>query len=110
MTAGRLNKRITLRRAAYQDDGFSSEGVETWSDLATVWTEAKPVRDSEKLAAGQTLATIAYRFLIRISSTVKDLGPKDRLLFSGREFDIHAVKPAGSRDEYLEISASAEVS
>lgn len=109
MTAGRLNKRITLRRAVYEDDGFSSQGSETWSDLATVWAEAKPVRDSEKLAAGQTLATIAYRFRIRISSTVADLGPQDRLLFKGREFEIHGVKPSGDRDEYLEISASAEL-
>ena len=28
MTAGKLNKRITLRRASYHDDGFSSQGQE----------------------------------------------------------------------------------
>lgn len=110
MAAGKLNKRITLQRASFHDDGYSSQVIEVWSDLATVWAEAAPVRDSEKLAAGQKLATISYRFLVRISSTVADLGPKDRILFKGREFEIHGAKPAGDRDEYLEISASAEVS
>lgn len=110
MTAGKLDKRITLQRAAYQDDGFSSQGQKTWSDLATVWAEATPLRDSERIAAGQVLATIAYRFRIRFSTTVADLGPEDRIMFRGREFDIHGVKPAGKRDEYLEISAASEVS
>lgn len=110
MTAGKLNKRITLQRASYLDDGFSSQGEEAWSDLATVWAEATPLRDSEKLAAGQVLATIAYRFKIRSSSQVADLSPADRVFFKGREFDVQGVKPAGDRGEYLEISATAEAS
>ena len=110
MTAGKLTKRITLRRASYHDDGFSSQGQETWSVLATVWAEATPLRDAEKLAAGQVMATVSYRFRIRASSQVADLSPADRLLFKGREFEISGVKCAGDRDEYLEISATAEAS
>jgi SPP1 family predicted phage head-tail adaptor len=108
MTAGKYDRRITLQRATATDDGFSSDGEISWSDIATVWSSATPVRDSEKIAAGQTLATIVYRFEIRFSSTVADLGPKDRVLFDGLELNIHGVKPIGRR-EGLEITAAAEV-
>ncbi|GGH24448.1 phage head-tail adaptor, putative, SPP1 family [Cribrihabitans marinus] len=108
MAAGKLDRRITLQRATVTDDGFSSDGEISWSDIATVWASATPVRDAEKIAAGQVLATIMYRFEIRFSSTVADLGPADRVIFDGKDFNILGVKPLGRREGF-EITAAAEL-
>jgi SPP1 family predicted phage head-tail adaptor len=106
MDAGEFDRRIILRRATTTADEFN-EPVETWADLATVWAKATPVMDGERTAAGQTLATKQYRFVIRYSSTTASLDPRDRLMFDGREYDINGVKEL-TRRELLEITATAK--
>lgn len=107
MSAGKMDRRITLQRASETDDGFSSAGEKTWSDLATVWAEVEQISDGERWRAGAVEATVTHRFRIRYSSAVSDLGPEDRVLYQGREFNISAVKELGRRKK-LEITASAE--
>ena len=85
MSAGKYDQRIRLERAIRVDDGFTSAGAATWQPIATVWAEAVPVRDGEKIAAGQVIATSMYRFKVRHSSKVADLGPADRIVFKGRD-------------------------
>lgn len=106
MSAGKLDRRITLQRATASDDGFSSEGTLTWSDLATVWAEVSPVSDGERWRAGEVAAHITHRFRIRWSSTTATLTPKDRILYQGRVFDISGVKEIDRR-KFLELTASA---
>jgi len=105
MDAGRLDRRILLMRGAAGTDSFN-EPVLTWSALATVWAMAEPVKDGERLSAGQMLAGKLTRFTIRYSSEVADIDPKDRVAFDGRTYDILGVKEIGRR-EYLEITAEA---
>lgn len=105
MDAGRLDRRITLKRATSTANAFN-EAVETWSSLATVWASVVPISDSERMRAGETLAAKKSRFTIRWSSTVADVDPRDRLTFDGRDYDINGVKEVGRR-EYLEITATA---
>jgi SPP1 family predicted phage head-tail adaptor len=105
MEAGRLDRRVTLRRATAAPDAFN-EPVQTWADLATVWAEARPISDRERIAAAETAATVTHRFTIRWADGLADLSPRDRLIFEAREFDISAVKEIGRRDG-LEITASA---
>ncbi|MFT6772466.1 MAG: SPP1 family predicted phage head-tail adaptor [Paracoccaceae bacterium] len=105
MEAGRLDRRVTLRRATAAPDAFN-EPVQTWADLATVWAEARPISDRERIAAAQIAATVTHRFTIRWADGLADLSPRDRLIFEAREFDISAVKEIGRRDG-LEITASA---
>jgi SPP1 family predicted phage head-tail adaptor len=105
MHAGRLDRRITILRATTAANDFN-ELVQTWTDIATVWAEAKPVMDGEKIRAGETLALKSYRFTIRYSSDVADIDPRDRLTFDGRTYDVQNVKEVGRR-EGLEITATA---
>ena len=106
MTAGKMDRRITLQRATATDDGFSTTGSLTWSDIATVWAEVEQIKDGERWRAGAVEATVTHRFRIRYSSVVAYLGPSDRVLYQGREFNISAVKEIGRREK-LEITASA---
>jgi SPP1 family predicted phage head-tail adaptor len=105
MDAGRLDRRITILRAAVAADAFN-EQVQTWGDIATVWAHAAPVMDAEKQRAGETLASKSYRFTIRYSSDVADVDPRDRVTFDGRTYDVQGVKEIGRR-EGLEITATA---
>lgn len=103
--SGQMDRRITIRRATVTKNDLG-ENVESWSDLATVWSAKEDIRDGERFAAQQTAAEITTRFRIRYSPTVADVNPKDRLLYGEQTYGIVAVKEIGRRDG-LEITASA---
>jgi head-tail adaptor len=53
-------------------------------------------------------AQISARFVIRRTSKVADVNPKDRISFKGREYNITRVgEPAGTRNRWIEIDAVA---
>lgn len=105
MQAGSLNRRVTLERATITRDAFNAE-VETWGTLATVAASYEPIRDGERFRAGETAAGLSARFVIRWSSTVADLSPRDRLRFEGVPFEILAVKETGGRKVGIEITCA----
>lgn len=108
MFAGKLDRRITVRRATITQDSGSGENVETWADLATVWAQYTPVSDGEKVQAGEVAATLMARFVIRYDSAWSDVDAKDQLVFESRTFDIIGAKEmAGTRRAFIEITASA---
>lgn len=105
MDAGRLDVRIVIQRATSTQNAFN-EAVETWSTLATVWADARPVSDGERLASGQTLADQVVRFTVRWSTMAASITPKDRLQYGGRTYDIQGIKSLG-RNALREITATA---
>ena len=106
MDAGRLDRRVALRRATGGSVNDMNEPVEVWTTLATVWANVKPVSDGERLRAGETLAQMQSRFTIRYSTTTANVDPRDRLIYGGREYDINGVKFEG-RNNLIEITATA---
>lgn len=102
-----MDRRITLQRVTHADDGFSSHGQETWSDLMTVWAEFESVSDSERMRAGGIEASSMARFRIRYSATAAGLGPEDRVLFDGREWEVVGIPKEIGRRRGLEITARA---
>lgn len=105
VAAGTLDRRVKIRRATFSTNGFN-EQVESWADLGTVWASVTPISDGERFRAGEMLAAKSSRFVIRYSSKVASVDPRDRLVFDGREYDINGVKEIGRR-EALEITATA---
>lgn len=106
MQAGKLDRRITIERAAGKGrDSFNSI-VEKWLPVATVWAAKQDIKDAERIAAQEVGAEVTTRFQIRWSSVVTDVNPKDRIVFEGRIYDISAVKEIGRR-EGIEITATA---
>jgi SPP1 family predicted phage head-tail adaptor len=104
--AGDLDRRIRIERASSTQDPGSGENVETWTALATVWASKRDVSDRERIAAAEVQAEITTRFIIRYSSTVASVNPKDRIIFDGRTYGIEAVKEVGRR-EGIELTAAA---
>lgn len=94
LPAGKLDRRITIRRVvAGRPDGQGSTLPE-FGDLATVWAEVEAVSDGERWRAMQIAATLTHRFRIRWGVGVTVL---DRIRFEGREFEISGVKEIGRR-------------
>lgn len=109
MITGDLTARITLRRATYTANEFN-EPVETWADLITVWAAAHLATDVERWRAQEIGVDLTARFTIRYEGAPADLGPADRVLFEGRDFNITSLRPYGRRRrEWLEINAVARV-
>lgn len=90
LAAGKLDRRITLRRAAKSQDEYGQE-IETWFDLATVWASRRRASSRETLAAAEVSAAITDVFEIRYGSAWSDLSPLDRVLFEDRDYDIASV-------------------
>ena len=105
MDAGRLDRRIVLKRRKTGTNGFG-EPVDEWASLATVWASVLAVSDGERWRAGETLAAKLCRFTIRWSSKVAVLDPRDQIEYDGRTWDIQGVKELGRR-EMIEITAAA---
>lgn len=106
MKSGALDRRITIQREVQTGtDGFNVP-ITQWTDLATVWASVTPMSDGERWRAAEVSAEVTTRFLIRYSSQVSTVNPKDRIQYEGRLYDIYGVKEVGRR-EGLEITATA---
>lgn len=105
MQAGNLDRRIVLQRFTSTRDDYNEE-VRTWTTLATRSASYEPLSDGERLRASEVGATASARFVIRHSTAVADLDPKDRLVFDGVTYAILHVKELGRR-EGIEITAVA---
>jgi SPP1 family predicted phage head-tail adaptor len=78
---GRLDRKVTIQRKV---DTFSDDGseVETWTDLAANrWASVSPVSGDERFAVPEIGATQQTEFLVRWSSTLEGLTPKDRIIY-----------------------------
>lgn len=106
MRAGALDRKLTLRHATMTTDKYGEE-VPTWTDLATVWASKVDIRDSERIQAAATGASVTTRFQIRWSTVVKALTTKDQVVCEGRAYQVTAIKELGRRSG-LEITAAAQ--
>lgn len=103
--ASRMDRRVRILQPVKSKDGYNSDIV-TWHPLVSCWAEVTPIKDSERLRAGEELSLKASRFLIRYSGQVSRVDPTFRLMFDGVEYDINGVKEVGRR-LYLELTATA---
>jgi SPP1 family predicted phage head-tail adaptor len=107
MSAGDLDRRITIQRARVTLNGFN-EPIETWDDLVSVRAKRTDASATEAYRAQEVGAQISARFKIRHSSEVADIRPRDRIVFNDREYNITRVsEPEGTRNRWIEIDAVA---
>ena len=104
--AGERDRRIRLERATTIRDPESGERVPSWQLLAERWASWRSASTRETLAAAEGSATVTDVFEVLWSEQLADLNPKDRLIFSGRIYDIAGAIEVGRR-EGIRITASA---
>lgn len=109
LASGRLNRRITLRRAKLVSDGRGAQ-TSTWEDLGTVWGEAISQNGREAVIAGALAGVSAWRVALRFSALTRSLTTDDQLVLDGRELNIRAVEdPDGRREQIVIFADSASV-
>ena len=81
---GALNQRLTLQQPAASLNGLG-ETAGSWTDVATVWGQAQPLRGREFLAAAQLQSTLDVRFRIRYRADVRATW---RVLWQGEAHEI----------------------
>lgn len=88
---GELRHQITLQRKTNQR---SADGgvLETWGNVATVWSQIVPLEGREWAAGGRIAAEVTHAIRIRYRQGIV---PKMRATFGARVFDIRAVTSPG---------------
>lgn len=84
ITAGQLDQRLTLQSRAEGSDA-RGQASGAWTDVATVWGRARPLRSRELFAAGQVQNVSDVEFTIRWRADVRTTW---RVLWRGVPHDI----------------------
>lgn len=106
IAAGDLDRRITIMRAASEDDGLSSiPGA--MAPLAQRWAKKTDASDGERMRASEQGQEITSRFLVRDDSVTRTITGKDMLVCEGRTYAVSGTKEYGGRRIGIEITAIA---
>lgn len=103
MIAGKLDRRVELRRRSLAAPNVHGEQVPTFATYATVWAEKMEGGGREAFIAQTTYASTDMRFRIRHRT---DVVLTDRVVFDGKNWDIVGVSEIGRR-EGLELFTRA---
>ena len=100
MRAGKLRHRITLQRLVKGRNDFG-EVVESWTDLAQLWAEVKPVSGKETFVAKQFAAETSHEVWLRYRDDVR---ASDRIIdHRGNHLEIKAVMDIRGRGRTLKL-------
>lgn len=100
MLSGKLDRRLRIERDTTSRDA-SGGLVHAWTELATVWGQALPLKGREFIEAAQFVAGAEIRFRIRWRADVTEAM---RIVHDGISYDIQHIAEIGRR-EGLEILA-----
>lgn len=100
MSAGSLNRRITLQRRAVGQDA-TGQPIETWQDVATVWASIRHLSgvDSIKADRDVSVARASIRLRYRL-----DIDAGMRVKHGGVIYGIKAVLPDEVKREYVDLA------
>lgn len=99
MKFGRMDSRITIERTTTTTNTYG-ERVNAWGTLATVWADViyREGSGTESIQSAQVLSKQPVHFLIRYSTTVADVSPKDRVSYNSKLYNIETVQEVGRND------------
>jgi len=107
MSASKLDRRITITRAGFFDDGFGNVQGD-FEPIGTIWAHRSDVKDGEKVLAGSVTSELMTRFTVRSSAFSRAITAADRIQHAGLNFNITGIKEsAEGRLNFLELSATA---
>lgn len=98
MRAGKLDRRITIKRpGAAVDDGFGTQPGPL-ADYAVRWASWQPARGREIFENLGREAKSGGTFWIRYDSLTAAIAETDQVQFEGRLWDIVAIQEVGRRE------------
>jgi SPP1 family predicted phage head-tail adaptor len=93
MRPGPMDRRITIQRVTYVDDGLSY--IEEYNDLFDCWAEVRQTGGREFLTAAQVMSERRVVFYLR---WYPGLLVTDRVIYDARQHNILEVREVGRRD------------
>jgi SPP1 family predicted phage head-tail adaptor len=106
MDIGKLDKRVTLQRRSSTLDAYGQE-VNSWTDIATVWANVKPVGGREKASMATIDVMLTHRLTIRYNVNFMPPTTVDawRIVYTtktgARIFDIKAAQDIDEAHKYI---------
>ena len=108
LNAGRLDRRIQIRRATETPDGYGGFDY-AWSDHGTpISARRRDVSDSERAIAASWDNKLVTRFVVRANDFTRDIRRTDRIVHEGTTFEIDGIKEVPGTRAWIEITAETE--
>lgn len=110
VTAQRLDRRITIRRAgqAIGRDEWNLPIVEPDVEFS-LWAARQDASDGERMAAGSVGGYRMTRFIVRHSKRTAGILPSDELEHEGRKHNIIGIKETqDGRRRFIEITTNVD--
>lgn len=106
LNAGRLNRRIQIRRYTETGrDGFGGS-IGEWADHGSpIFARRRDVSDVERLSAASRANVLITRFVIRATAFGRGVQRTDRVVHEGNTFEIDGIKEVPDSRAFLEITA-----
>lgn len=104
MRISRLQQRITVQRRSSTLDAYGQE-INSWTNIATVWAEVKPISGREKLRSNAMVveAQLTHEVTVRYSALFTPPTSADawRILYGSRTFNIEASMNIDELDKQI---------
>ena len=106
MGAGKYNKRLLIQQPVDTQDA-SGAPVTAWVAFGTVWAHIAPLKGREASTAGQTLAAMDTRIVIRDQVALAVLTAKWRGVYNGVIYNFNSVARVDLANREIEILATS---
>ena len=105
MKANILRNRVTFQRATITKDDYLNE-EKTYANIGTVWANIRNVSGKEYTKNGIDSAHVTTSIRCRLSKFTAQITERDRILFSGRFYNINAVLPNVADGDYIDFACT----
>lgn len=104
MKAGNLRHRLTIQSVIDKDSSFGGNADKIWTDTITVWGSVSPMMGKEAEQAQMMVAEVSHTIMMRFPDPdTITVGPKNRIIFGDRTFDIEYVLNKDERNCELKL-------
>lgn len=114
MKSGSLDRRIQIQRRTDTRDAHG-QPIPTWATIGAVrWASYGPVGGAERYVSDQFVAREQVEFIVRWTTDLSDINPKDRVVFpivtsgtvpDSQTYEIMAVHEIGRREGLRIVTA-----
>lgn len=101
LSAGALNKRVTLQAPAYNPSGDEITG---YTDVTTVWASIEPVRGRELTESNRDISEEWTRIRIRYRA---GLDTVKQVIHGSTQYDVESIINPQSSNRVLELMCKA---